>query len=80
MSYSSLDNVRLNTVTDDRHFGCMRLFLELCCCWATEAPAVKAPPAFGKGAGSSSSFAFKGTHTKMVCFCSHPNRGKFDKL
>jgi len=25
-------------------------------------------------------FAFKGTHTKMAQFCSHPKRGKFHKL
>jgi len=75
---SGLNNVRLNTVTDNPHFGCVR-FSSFVVVEQPKRELLKLRPLLKRGPGAATHLHLKG-HTQMVCFCSHPNRGKFDKL
>jgi len=52
----------------------LREILQLCCCWATEARAVKAPPSSGKWPGAAAHLHLKG-HTQKQRVFAHTQIG-----
>ena len=73
MSDSGLNNVRLNTVTDNPHFGCVR-FSSFVVVEQPEARVLKAPPSSGKGAGAAAHLHLKG-HTQKLHVFAHTQIG-----
>jgi len=79
MSDSGLNNVRLNAVTDNRHFGCVR-FSSFVVVECPKCELLKLCPLLEREPGAAAHLHLKGHTQKKACFCSHPNRGKFEKL